>query len=130
MHAGLLDLYSDFLILNDRYATATGLSAMTGQVISHDSITRFLSEEEFGDAHLWRTVKPHLRKVENEDGVLIGDDSIAGKSHMDENEIVGWYFDHSKGRSVKGINAMSVLYEVNGISIPLSLRLVRKGIAR
>lgn len=127
MNAGLLDLYSDFLILNDRYATATGLSAMTGQVVSHDSITRFLSEEELGDGHLWRIVKPHLRKVESEEGVLIGDDSIAGKPHMDENDIVGWYFDHSKGRSVKGINVMSVLYEVKGISIPLSLRLVHKG---
>jgi hypothetical protein len=126
MNAALLDLYSDFLILNDRYATATGLSAMTGQAISHDKITRFLSEEEFSDHHLWKIVKPHLRKVENEDGVLIGDDSIAEKPHMDENEIVGWFFDHSKGRSVKGINVVSVLYEVNGVNIPLSLQLVHK----
>ena len=126
MNAGLLDLYSDFLILNDRYATATGLSAMTGQAISHDKITRFLSEEEFDDRLLWRIVKPHLRKVESAEGVLIGDDSNAEKPHMDENEIVGWYYDHSKGRSVKGINVMSVLYEVNGVSIPLSVQLVHK----
>ena len=126
MNAGLLDLYSDFLILNDRYATATGLSAMTGQAISHDKITRFLTEEEFDDRLLWKIVKPHLRKVERGDGVLIGDDSYAEKPHMDENKIVGWYYDHSKGRSVKGINVMSVLYEVNGVSIPLSVQLVHK----
>ena len=95
MNAGLLDLYSDFLILNDRYATATGLSAMTGQAISHDKITRFLTEEEFDDRLLWKIVKPHLRKVERGDGVLIGDDSYAEKPHMDENKIVGWYYDHS-----------------------------------
>lgn len=127
MNAGMLDLYSDFLILNDRYATATSLSAMTGQVVSHDKITRFLAEERFDDRLLWKLVKPHLRKVEQADGVLIGDDSFSEKPHTDENNLVGWYYDHSKGRSVKGINVMSVLYEVNGTSIPLSLRVVRKG---
>lgn len=127
MNAGLLDLYSDFLILNDRYATATGLSAMTGQLVSHDKITRFLSEEEFDDRLLWKIVKPHVRKVEQEDGVLIGDDSFSEKPHMDENGIVGWYYDHSKGRSIKGINVLSLLYEVGGASIPLSLRIVHKG---
>lgn len=127
MNAALLDLYSDFLILNDRYATATGLSSMTDQIVSHDKITRFLSEEDFDDRLLWKIIKPHLRKVEQADGVLIGDDSISEKPHMDESGIVGWHYDHSKGRSIKGINVMSVLYEVKGISIPLSLRIVRKG---
>lgn len=47
-------------------------------------------------------VKRTVRKIEDEEGVLIADDTISEKPYMDENEIVGWYFDHSKGRSVKG----------------------------
>ncbi len=126
MDAGLLDLYSDFLILGNRYATATGISAMTDNVVSHDKVTRFLSEKELGDKERWAMVKRTVRKIEQEDGVLICDDTINEKPHMDENGIVGWYFDHSKGRSVKGVNILSVLYEAQGICIPLSVQLVRK----
>src|SRR6266487_2272827 len=108
MDAGLLELYSDFLILNDRYATATGISAMTGNTVSHDKITRFLSAEEYGDKERWAIIKRTVRKIEQEAGVLIGDDTFSEKPYMDENAIVGWYFDHSKRRNVKRINIVSV----------------------
>ncbi|SDX26964.1 hypothetical protein SAMN05421882_11304 [Nitrosomonas communis] len=41
-----LELYTDYLISNNGYATATGLSSMLDGEISHDQVTRFLSEEE------------------------------------------------------------------------------------
>ena len=41
-----LELYIDYLISNNGYATATGLSAMLDGEVSHDQVTRFLSEEE------------------------------------------------------------------------------------
>ncbi|TYP78354.1 MULTISPECIES: hypothetical protein [Nitrosomonas] len=41
-----LELYTDYLISNNGYATATGLSAMLAGEISHDQVMRFLSEEE------------------------------------------------------------------------------------
>ncbi|NDD58826.1 MAG: hypothetical protein EBZ47_06205 [Chlamydiae bacterium] len=40
---GLLDIYSDYLISQYGYATATGLSSMLDGKISHDKITRFLN---------------------------------------------------------------------------------------
>ncbi|SDX20715.1 hypothetical protein [Nitrosomonas communis] len=40
------ELYTDYLISNNGYATATGLSSMLDGEISHDLVTRFLSEEE------------------------------------------------------------------------------------
>ena len=39
-----LDLYSDYLISINNQATATGLSAILDNEISHDYITRFLSK--------------------------------------------------------------------------------------
>jgi hypothetical protein len=53
---------------------------------------------------LWLKTKKLIRRQnENEEGCLIFDDTIVEKAYMDENEIVCWYYDHSKGRNVKGI---------------------------
>jgi hypothetical protein len=41
-----LELYTDYLISNNGYATAAGLSATLDGEVSHDQMTRFLSEEE------------------------------------------------------------------------------------
>ena len=48
MNTKQLELYTDYLISNALgYATATGLSAMVDGAVSHDSVTRFLSEREY-----------------------------------------------------------------------------------
>ena len=51
-----LELYTDYLISNYGYARATGLSAMVNGEVSHDKITRFLSEREY-------TGQPHQNKT-------------------------------------------------------------------
>jgi len=38
----VLDIYTDYLICQNKYATATGLSDMVDGEISHDKVTRFL----------------------------------------------------------------------------------------
>jgi hypothetical protein len=73
----LLDLYSDYLISSFGQITGTGLSALLGGSVSHDSIQRFLSRKEFTSADLWHLVKPHVRAIEHSEGCIIVDDSIA-----------------------------------------------------
>jgi DDE superfamily endonuclease len=84
---------------------------------------------------LWRLVKPLARQVEDEDGVLIIDDTIEEKPYTDESELVCWHYEHSKGRSVKGINLISALYHVEGAEggalppaacVPVAFELVNK----
>ncbi|MCK5513467.1 MAG: IS701 family transposase, partial [Deltaproteobacteria bacterium] len=69
----MLDLYTDHLITCPKYATATGLSATLDNKISHDKVTRFLASNDFNSKQLWTLVKPTVRKIESEDGVLIFD---------------------------------------------------------
>jgi hypothetical protein len=127
MNMNLLELYTDYLISAFSYTTATGLSAMTGGVVSHDKITRFLAENELDSPKLWRLVKPLVRELEDEaSGVLIIDDTIEEKPYTDESELVCWHYDHSKRRSVKGANLLSTLYRVGDISIPVAFELVKK----
>ena len=43
MDQELLDIYSDYLIAQNQYATAVGISDLLEGRISHDRITRFLT---------------------------------------------------------------------------------------
>jgi DDE superfamily endonuclease len=127
MNKDLLELYSDYLISAFGHTTATGLSKMTGGAVSHDKITRFLSEKELNSPKLWRLVKPLVREFEDEaSGVLIIDDTIEEKPYTDESELVCWHYDHSKGRNLKGMNLLSTLYRVGDVSIPVAFELVKK----
>jgi hypothetical protein len=122
----LLDLYSDYLISAFGQTTATGLSSLLNGEVSHDQMQRSLAGEEQTSADLWRIAKPHIRKIESADGVMIVDDSIAEKPYTDENDIICWHYDHSKQRSVKGINFVTCLYHNRGVSLPIGFELVRK----
>ena len=55
-----LEIYTDYLICNSGFATATGLSSMLDGDISHDQMTRFLSAKEYTSKDLWMEVKKPL----------------------------------------------------------------------
>lgn len=126
MNKPLLDLYSDYLLASFSATTATGMSAALQGEVSHDKITRFLSEEDFTSKDMWKLVKPVVRKIESDDGVLIFDDTIEEKPYTDENDIIAWHFDHVTGRSVKGINMLSCLYHANGMNVPIAFEVTKK----
>jgi DDE superfamily endonuclease len=105
-----LDLYTDYLISSTGQTSATGLSRLLDNEISHDSITRFLSKSEFDSKTLWQAVKPLIRQHENASACLVFDDCIIEKAYTDENALMCWHWDHSKQRSVKGINLLSAFY--------------------
>jgi hypothetical protein len=123
--AALLDLYSDYLIASFGQTSATGMSRLVPS-LSHDQITRFLGGKEFDNKDLWKIVKPHVRAIQSTDAVLIFDDTIEEKLYTDESELISWHYDHTVGRSVKGINLLSALYYSEGISLPVSLHFIQK----
>jgi len=129
-HKNLLDLYSDYLISSFGATTATGMEAMLRGEISHDKIQRALSKEPYGSADLWQAVKPHIRKIESEEGIMILDDSIAEKPYTrpvgTRNAIICWHWDHTKKRSVKGINFVSVVYHNRNLTFPVGYQLIAK----
>ena len=122
----LLDIYTDYLISSFGMTTGTGLSRLLDGAISHDRVQRYLASPAKSGADLWKVVKPYVRQIQSQEGVLIIDDSISEKPYTDENEIICWHYDHSKGRSLKGINFISALYHVNEVSLPVGYHLVKK----
>ncbi|MBT3603235.1 MAG: transposase [Candidatus Latescibacteria bacterium] len=129
MDKNILELYSDYLLSSFGATTATGLSALLEGSISHDQVTRFLSGSDYDSKTLWHQVKPMVRKIEQDDGVLIFDDTIQEKAHTDENELICWHFDHSLNRSVKGINLLNCVYHAGDMTIPVAYELIRKPIS-
>ena len=124
----IFELYIDYLVTSFSYTTATGLSALLDDDISHDQVTRFLSHKQFSSADLWKNVKKDVREIESEQGVLIFDDTVQEKRYSSENTLINWHFDHTVGRSVKGINLLNCIYHANEVSLPVAFKLITKPI--
>ena len=124
----MLDIYTDYLICQNKYATATGLSDMVDGEFSHDKVTRFLRQGDFDSKMLWKYVKSAVREHENQNGVLILDDSIEDKPYTDENEVNCWHYSHAKGDVVKGINFLSCMVRYDDFSLPIGYEIIKKDI--
>lgn len=129
MNKELLEIYSDYLISQNHYATATGLAAMLQGEVSHDQVSRFLRNADYGAKELWGYVKSEVRRHEQKTGgVLLLDDTIAEKNYTDENDLNCWHFSHAKNRHVKGMNLVSCLVRYGDVALPIGYELVKKDI--
>jgi hypothetical protein len=131
MDQRLLDLYSDYLITSFSLTTATGLAALVDNAYSHDQITRFLDKEQYDQKRYWHTIKPLVRAVEQEEGVLLIDDTLEEKPYTDESDLVCYHYDHSQEKVVKGINIVNFVYHIpletgQALSLPVAFELVTK----
>lgn len=128
----LFDLYVDYLIGNSGEVTATGLSAVSNGLVSHDQVTRLLNDNhgEFTATAYWKRIKPFIREVNDPEGVMIIDDFVEEKPHSKENELIAYHYSHLQGGPVKGINIVHLLYSVaqnsGRVNIPVAFELVRK----
>ena len=125
-----LSTYTDYLLSTPKYATATGMARAYGGACTHDAVTRLLSRDYFDNKTLWRAVKPTIRKLVpqgDDSGVIIVDDSILQKPHTRSSELNCYHFDHSLGRTVKGINFISLLYSYGAeLALPVQVELIQK----
>lgn len=126
-----LDLYTDYLLCSFGQTTATGLSRLLDDSLSHDDVTRFLTQLPSDSKALWQEVKPLVRQLEKhvsaqESGCLIVDDTIIEKAHTDQNGLITFHYDHSKDRYVKGINMVTALLHLSGVALPVAYELVVK----
>jgi hypothetical protein len=131
LNVKLLDVYTDYLITSCSLTTATGLSAAVNHQYSHDQITRLLSKESYDQKQYWSHIKPLVRQLEDDEGIIVVDDTIEEKPYTDENDIVCWHYDHTTGQNVKGMNIVNFLYQTERpsgetVSIPLAHEVIAK----
>jgi hypothetical protein len=124
----MLDIYTDYLICQNKYATATGLAEILDDEVSHDKISRYLRFQNLGSKELWQYVKPYVQERSSSDGVLILDDTIEDKPYTDENEVNCWHYSHAKGDVVKGINILTCMVRYGDFSVPIGYEVIKKDI--
>ena len=127
VNKSLLDLYTDYLLVTPTYSTATGLSKVTDNKVSHDQVTRLLSQK-INSQTLWREVKPLSYEIRSNEGILIIDDSIEPKPYTKSNALINWHYDHCSGKSVKGVNFVNAYYysPEHDMGIPVGVEYVLK----
>ena len=124
------DLYIDYAISSFGAVTATGLSSILEGEISHDKVTRMLSEVNLSSKDLWLNVKGLVREKESEEGVFVVDDSVEKKPFTDESPLICYHYDHAEGRTIKGINFLTGLYHSQDVSLPVGVHIVTKPVWR
>jgi hypothetical protein len=99
-------------------------------VLSHDYLSRCLQQEELDDKAFWWEVKPRARQIEGEWVVLSIDDVIVANPHSRENELISYHYDHTKGRSEKGINILNFMLtgqmQDQELNVPVAWHGIRK----
>jgi hypothetical protein len=92
-------------------------------------VTQLLNSGYMSSRRLWGMVTPMCEEIEDENAVLIIDDSIEAKPYTDCNELICWHFDHRVNRSVKGVNFVSAIYDNCKMSLSTGVCFVNKGIS-
>jgi hypothetical protein len=120
----------DYLISSTQLTTCTGLSKVLDGAISHDKFTRLLSKGKFDSKSLWKQGKVMAQEIGQSTytRVLSFDDSIMPRPHTKENALNCWHFDHCPGRSVKGVQFLTALFNAQDMNIPVMSELIKKEI--
>lgn len=67
--------------------------------------------------------------VDSNQCVVLGvDDTIQEKPYSRENELICWHYDHTTGRTVKGINLLSAILTTDELATPIGAECIRKPI--
>lgn len=103
------NLYTEFLLCQTSQASATMCSSMIDDVVKHDSFSRMLQVGDYSSHYVWNKGKSILKGFRNCLKFLSLDNTIVHKANSRVNEVVNWFYDHSIGRAVKGINLISAL---------------------
>ena len=101
------DLYCTFLRVTSQRYSALSLSEVSPIELSHDSISRWLTEAHCQPKDIWNEAKTHVLGTE---GVLIVDDTILDKSRSDKIKLVRYQYSGAVHDVVKGIGMLNFLW--------------------
>lgn len=125
----LKNMYINYTISSFEKIEMTKLGKIAGVGFSHDRFTTMLLDTNLdNEQDLWKSIKPLLRSFENnKDGCIVIDDTILHKPHTKESDTVCWHYDHTIGKSIKGIGLLNFLYtNSDGVSLPLGYEIISK----
>ena len=115
------ELYSTFLRVTSQRYSALSLSEVSPVDLSHDSISRWLSEAKCQPKDIWNEAKSHVLDTT---GVLIVDDTILDKQRSDKIELVRYQYSGNVHDVIKGIGMLNFLWvNKNNEVSPMDVRI-------
>lgn len=115
------DLYCTFLQITSQRYSAFSLSEVSPSDLSHDSVSRWLSETSCRPGDIWKVAKPFV--TSNPRGALVVDETVIDKSRSDKISLVRWQYSGAKHDIVKGIGVLNFLWVVGGEVCPTDFRI-------
>ena len=116
--------YVKGLLVAVETATCTSLARVTR--VSHDHLSRILTDHKLE----WQILLSScIRKILGtlDDGYLMIDDTVINKSFAKMIDNLSWIFCSKEGRSVLGLNIVVLAWSNGEITIPLAIKLWKKG---
>jgi putative transposase len=102
-----LKMYSYFLMANQNRYSGVELSKVAPKNISHDTVSRWLSDSHFTPSDLWSDVK---RFIDVKTGYLIGDDTLLEKKYSQFNELAKVQYSGNLHHVTNGISLVNLLW--------------------
>lgn len=117
------DLYCSFLQVTSQRYSALTLSEVSPLKLSHDAISRWLTETKCQPKDIWEVAKDEVLAPENT-GVLIADETVIDKSRSDKIELTSYMYSGTEHEVIKGIGLLNFLWHTGrGEVIPMDYRI-------
>lgn len=107
-HKCTQNLYVSFLQITSQRYSALALSEVSPFEISHDSISRWLSDTKITPKDIWEEAK---QRVLSKSGVIIADETVISKKRSEEIEIARYQYSGNEHNVVKGIGVLNLIYQ-------------------
>jgi hypothetical protein len=106
------ELYISFLEVTSTRYSALSLSEVAPESIglSHDSVTRWLTNAKVQPKDLWKVSEKEIR---DKPGILAFDDVVINKSRSSKMELVRWQYSGAEHKVIKGIGVVNSLWQTS-----------------
>jgi len=114
-------LYCTFLQVTSQRYSALSLSEVSPTTVSHDAISRWLSDTHCQPKHIWEAAQD---SVLNTHGIIIADDSVLDKSRSEKITLVHWQYSGTEHDTVFGIGMLNMVWRRDdGETMPIDYRI-------
>lgn len=125
-HRCTKELYKAFLQASSMRYSGLALSEVSPELISHDSVSRWLNTQCFRPREIWQIADNHINF--SEPSLLIADDTVLAKPRSKKIELVNYQYSGNAHDVIAGIGLINLLW--HGLdseeSIPIDYRIYDK----
>jgi hypothetical protein len=107
-HKCTKELYQAFLQTTSLRHSALALSEVSPFELSHDSISRWLSQKELRPRDVWQKAQMHIDKQSA--CLLIADDTVLNKEYSSHIELVQYQYSGNEHEVIAGIGLVNMLW--------------------